>query len=226
MLLAAAPGTSQPPRRRGRRSHPDRKPLRRPTWPPLPPPPPRAPGCSRRGLAARHLDPSRSQAAALVLGHPHLSPEDPFRGPARPPSITAISAAPPAAGTGGARSRHSGRAGTPAPGPCSWARGAGRDCLLLCAEIAEQKMGLRRSGPSAAAPRSPPSPTLSVRSSPKLGDSGLPEGRRAATPGVRLLPGLKRWFARQMGQNLFWEPARCPPPLSKPDTLISPWPPL
>lgn len=69
----------------------------------------------------------------------------------------------PAAGTGGARSRHSGRAGTPAPGPCSWARGAGRVCLLLCAEIAEEKMGFRSSGPGAATPRPLPSSTFSVR---------------------------------------------------------------
>lgn len=48
-------------------------------------------------------------------------------------------------------------------------------------------MGLRSSGPGAAAPWPPPTPTLSVRSSPKLGDAGLPEGRRAATPGIQLL---------------------------------------
>ncbi|XP_047391165.1 collagen alpha-1(I) chain-like [Sciurus carolinensis] len=153
VLLAAAPGTSRPPRRR-RRRHGGRKPSRRPERPPLAP---RA--VPDEGWPHVTPAPSSPQAHCPRPGCPPFKPEHPARGPARGPSATARSTPPPppspAAGTGGARSRHSGRAGTPAPGPCSWARGAGRGCLLLCAEIAEEKMGLRGSGPGAAGPRPP-----------------------------------------------------------------------
>ncbi|XP_064134494.1 collagen, type I, alpha 1b-like [Loxodonta africana] len=71
VLLAAAPGTSRPPRRR-RRSHGDRKPSRRPERPPL-----ALRAVPDEGWPRVTPDPSWTWAAALALGHPHLSPEDP-----------------------------------------------------------------------------------------------------------------------------------------------------
>lgn len=119
VLLAAAPGTSRPPRRR---SHGDRKPSRHPERPALAPGavpdgswPPLTPDLSGLQAAVRTLecpplsteDPSREASAETPLSHKHqrASPPPPSPGPA--------------AGTGGARSRHSGQAGTPAPGPAA-----------------------------------------------------------------------------------------------------------
>lgn len=118
VLLAAAPGTSRPPRRR---SHGDRKPSRHPERPALAPGavpdgswPPVTPELSGLQAAVRTLecpplsteDPSRKASAETPLNHKHQR--------ASPPSSPG-----PAAGTGGARSRHSGQAGTPAPGPAA-----------------------------------------------------------------------------------------------------------
>lgn len=231
VLLAAAPGTSQPPRRRRRRrrrrSHRDRKPSRRPERPLLAPRVVPDEGWPRVTLHA-----SWPQAAALAPGHPELSPEDPSRGLGRPPSVTTLPAPPrplpapspsPAAGTGGARSRHFGRAGTPAPGALqlgAWCRE--RLPTVVCrdrgGEHGAPKLWARRSRVSAA-PISHPFCAIKLEAW-GLGSPGGSKGPHPWDP----TSVLKRSFARQMGQNLFWEPSRCPPPLSKPDTLISPRP--
>lgn len=168
MLLAAAPGTSQPPRRR----HRHRKPLRRPVRSLL------APRAVSDRPAARHPRCLLAPGASLDLGASPFKSLGPFSSSSESSLYTALSAPfplpNPAAGTGERRAATPADwAGTPAPGPCSWARGAGKGCLLLCAEIAEEKMGLRSSGPGTAAPRPPPSLTPSVRSSPNPGDSSL-----------------------------------------------------
>lgn len=88
VLLAAAPGTSRPPRRR---SHGDRKPSRHPERPALAP----------RAVPDGSLPPvtpnlSWLQAAVRTQGCPPLSTEDPpRRRPVRRPSVTSTNAPPP-----------------------------------------------------------------------------------------------------------------------------------
>lgn len=150
VLHAAAPGTSQTP---GRRSPRDRKPLRRPERPPLPP------GLfqTRAGCASSSI--SLGLSGLPCPGVSPFAPAGPFAGSSEISLYTAINASlpppSPAAGTGGELSRHSGRIGTPAPRPCSWARGAGeRLPTVVCrhrgGENGAPKLRARRSRALAA----------------------------------------------------------------------------
>lgn len=151
--------------------------------------------------------------------HPHLNTENPARGPARPFSITTISGSPPAAGTEGREPPlWPGREHLPrALQLGAWCRE--RLPTVVC-RSRRRKWGSEAQGQAQRRPGRPHLPSFLCNQARSSG-TGLLRGRKAANRGIRLL-ALRGRSQDRWGKPVLGEPSRCPPPLSKPDTLSSP----